>query len=120
MAVPRSMADGAVFSSMSPIRSARSSLLPGAVTLFVFLAAAAGARVVPSDLGLLAFHRLDRVVAAGARRLRLRRGEGIAGRRLRFRQGGCRAAPGEAALQRRARVVHDERRSARRRTAHLY
>src|SRR5262245_8115691 len=96
MAVPRSMAEGAVFSSMSPIRSAGPSL-PGAVTLFVLLPAPAGTRVVPADLRLLALHGLDSVVAAGAGGFRPRRREGIRSLRLGLGDSGRRTSTGKSA-----------------------
>src|SRR4029450_10975364 len=86
------------------------------MALFVFLAAAAGTRVVAADLGLVAAHLLDRIVAARARGTR------------RFGDGACtsaRAAAGAARdgaeRRRRRRLLgaqRDLRRTARRRLAH--
>src|SRR5256885_11010646 len=60
-------------SSVLVFTSMGSTLL--SVALLVFLAAAAGARIVAADFRLVAAHRLhDRIVAADARRLAVWRG----------------------------------------------
>src|SRR5688572_23529492 len=73
-----------------------------AVALLVFLAAAAGTRIIAADLGLLAFERFDHVVAAGARRLRT----GAQPRHLRRRLRRLRTPAGEGRNRFGFRVIH--------------
>src|SRR5919198_603871 len=84
------------------------------MTLLVLLPTAARTRIVPPDLRLLAAHRLYDVVAADARRLR--------SARARWRRRGCGGSRRAEHRCRRGfgrRIVHDDRRAARRRTTNL-
>src|SRR5919197_5712742 len=84
------------------------------MTLLVLLPAAARAWIVASDLRLFATYRLDDVVAADAGRLRTAR---TRGRLRRYRR--SRRAEHRRGRRFAGRIVHDERRAARRGTPNL-